>query len=80
MDQALTTGSGCLWGVRIREPRLGDRARRCRSRLAVIARESGRSSIPETPVLEPRSLGLLDRPVAPGDDSGELARAVALTG
>ncbi len=31
--------------------------------------ESGRSSIPETPVLESRSRGVLDRPVEPGDNS-----------
>ena len=28
----------------------------------VIVRESGRSSIPETPMIEPRSRGVLDRP------------------
>jgi len=36
---------------------------------AVIAREGGRSSIPETPVMESRSRGVLDRPVEPDDDS-----------
>jgi hypothetical protein len=36
---------------------------------AVIAREGGRSSIPETPVMESRSRGVLDRPVKPDDDS-----------
>jgi len=30
--------------------------------LLVIAREGGRSSIPETPVIEPRSRGVLDHP------------------
>jgi hypothetical protein len=35
----------------------------------VIAREGGRSSIPETPVMESRSRGVLDRPVKPDDDS-----------
>src|SRR2546429_1926045 len=35
----------------------------------VIAREGGRSSIPETPVMESRSCGVLDRPVKPDDDS-----------
>jgi hypothetical protein len=34
----------------------------------VIAREGGRSSIPETPVMESRSRGVLDRPVKPDDD------------
>jgi len=33
-----------------------------------IVREGGRSSIPETPVTEPKSRGVLDRPVKPGDD------------
>jgi hypothetical protein len=32
---------------------------------------TGRSSIPETPRLEPRSRGVLDGPVKPGHDSGE---------
>jgi hypothetical protein len=36
---------------------------------AVIAREGGRSSIPETPAMESRSRGVLDRPVKPDDDS-----------
>jgi hypothetical protein len=36
---------------------------------AVIAREGGRSGIPETPVMESRSRGVLDRPVKPDDDS-----------
>jgi hypothetical protein len=35
---------------------------------AVIARESGQSSIPETAVLEPIGSSLLGRPVKPGDD------------
>ncbi len=35
----------------------------------VIAREGGRSSIPEAVVIEPRSLGVLDAPVKPGHDS-----------
>jgi len=35
----------------------------------VIARESGRSSIPETVAIETRGRGVLDRPVEPGDDS-----------
>jgi hypothetical protein len=38
----------------------------------VIVREGGRSSIPETPVTESRSRGVLDRPVKPGDDAGGL--------
>jgi hypothetical protein len=33
---------------------------------AVIVREGGRSSIPETVVLEPRGLGVLDAPPARG--------------
>jgi hypothetical protein len=41
------------------------------NKLAVIAREGGQSSIPETAAIEPRSRGVLDRPVEPGDDSGE---------
>ncbi|WP_448044183.1 hypothetical protein [Bradyrhizobium liaoningense] len=40
---------------------------------AVIARESGQSSIPETPVLESRSRGVLDAPVKPGHDGGDEA-------
>jgi hypothetical protein len=36
---------------------------------AVIAREGGRSSIPETPVMESGSRGVLDRQVKPDDDS-----------
>jgi hypothetical protein len=35
---------------------------------AVIARESGRSSIPETLMMESSRRGVLDRPVKPGDD------------
>ncbi|WP_194404627.1 hypothetical protein [Bradyrhizobium sp. CCBAU 53351] len=35
----------------------------------VIAREGGRSSIPETVVIDPRILGVLDAPVEPGHDS-----------
>jgi hypothetical protein len=35
---------------------------------AVIAREGGRSSIPEKPVMESRNRGVLDRPVKPDDD------------
>ncbi len=34
--------------------------------LAVIARESGRSSIPEAAVIEPRSRGVLDSPLPRG--------------
>jgi hypothetical protein len=36
---------------------------------AVIAREGGRSSIPETLVIKSRSRGVLDRPVKPDDDN-----------
>jgi hypothetical protein len=32
----------------------------------------GRSSIPETPVIEAMSRGVLDRPVKPDDDGGGL--------
>jgi hypothetical protein len=32
--------------------------------------EGGRSSIPETPMVKPRSRGVLDRPVKPDDDRG----------
>jgi hypothetical protein len=35
---------------------------------AVIVRESGRSSIPETLMMESRGRGVLDRPVKPDDD------------
>ena len=38
-------------------------------RSIVIVREGGRSSIPETLMIESRSRGVLDRPVKPGDDS-----------
>jgi hypothetical protein len=31
---------------------------------------TGRSSIPETAMLKPRSCGVLDAPVKPGHDSG----------
>jgi hypothetical protein len=34
---------------------------------AVIARECGRSSIPETEVLDPRGRSVLGHPVKPGD-------------
>jgi hypothetical protein len=34
--------------------------------LAVIVRECGRSSIPETLMIESRGRGVLDRPVKPG--------------
>jgi hypothetical protein len=36
---------------------------------AVIVRESGRSSIPETLTIESRGRGVLDRPVKPDDDN-----------
>ena len=36
---------------------------------AVIVRESGRSSIPETLMIESRGRGVLDRPVKPDDDN-----------
>jgi hypothetical protein len=36
----------------------------------VIACEGGRSSIPETVVIEPMGRGVLDRPVESGDDGG----------
>ena len=44
--------------------------RALRPTLAVIAREGGQSSIPETARLEPKSRGVLDAPVKPGHDSG----------
>jgi hypothetical protein len=34
----------------------------------VVAREGGRSSIPETLAIAPRGRGVLDRPVKPDDD------------
>ena len=36
----------------------------------VIARLDRATSIPETPKIEPRSRGVLGRPVKPGDDNG----------
>ena len=30
--------------------------------------KTGRPSIPETPAIEPKSRGVMDRPVKPGDD------------
>src|SRR6185369_9262652 len=41
----------------------------------VIVRESGRSSIPETAVIERKSRSVLDRPVKPDDDGGGCARS-----
>jgi hypothetical protein len=41
----------------------------CATLSAVIVRESGRSSIPETLMIESRGRGILDRPVKPDDDS-----------
>jgi len=41
----------------------------------VIARESGRSTIPEKPVMESRSRGALDRPAKPDDDSSVAKRS-----
>jgi hypothetical protein len=41
-----------------------------RTRDGVIARESGRSSIPEAAVIESRGCGVLDAPVKPGHDRG----------
>jgi len=76
MDQALTTGMGCLWDVLAAGPRVVSRTQRQPTSFAVIVRESRRSSIPEAPVLEPRSRGVLDRPVKPGDDSGELSKTI----
>jgi len=38
----------------------------------VIAREGGRSSIPETVEIKSRGRGVLDAPVKPGHDSGGL--------
>ena len=43
----------------------------------VIARESGRSSIPETAVIQSRRLGVLNRPVKPGDDGRWMAIRLA---
>jgi hypothetical protein len=40
------------------------------SALCAIAHWGGRSSIPETAVIESISRGVLDRPVKPGDDGG----------
>ncbi len=37
--------------------------------LFVVAREGGRSSIPETLIMKSKSRGVLDRPVKPDDDS-----------
>jgi len=37
--------------------------------LFVIAREGGRSSVPETLIMKSKSRGVLDRPVKPDDDS-----------
>jgi len=42
---------------------------------AVIARESGQSSIPETAVLERMGRSVLDRPVEPGDDGVKTSSA-----
>jgi hypothetical protein len=39
------------------------------ARLVVIAREGGRSSIPEAPENKPKGRGILDRPVKPDDDN-----------
>src|SRR5690242_6258704 len=48
------------------------------TRSAVMLRESGASSIPETAVLEPMSRGVLDRPVEPGDDINDCERSALL--
>jgi len=40
------------------------------SELGVIAREGGRSSIPEASAIEPIGRGVLGPPVKPEDDSG----------
>jgi len=58
------------------DARVVSRTTRRLASFAVIARESGRSSIPETPVLEPRRRGVLDRRVKPGDDSGVLSKRI----
>jgi hypothetical protein len=46
---------------------------------AVIAREGGRSSIPETLMKKSRGRGVLDRPVKPDDDSSLSAVAQRAT-
>ena len=48
--------------------------------LPVIARESGRSSIPETSVIEPRSRGVLDTPHARGMTARYDGEAIAMNG
>jgi hypothetical protein len=56
---------GCLHVLRS----FGMRGRTSRASFSVVVlRESGGPSIPETSVIEPRSLGVLGRPVKPGDD------------
>jgi hypothetical protein len=45
--------------------------------LAVIVRESGRSGIPKTAMIEAIWPGVLDRPVEPGDDSIGCGRVIA---
>jgi hypothetical protein len=40
------------------------RRENAKTHAVVIVREGGRSSIPETPMIEPRSLGVLDRPLS----------------
>ena len=42
---------------------------RSRTLSAVVLRESGGPSIPETPVFNPKGRGVLDRPVKPDDDN-----------
>ena len=44
----------------------GSRRENANTHSAVIVREGGRSSIPETPVMESRSRGVLDTPHARG--------------
>jgi hypothetical protein len=43
---------------------------------AVMPREGGASSIPETPVIESMRRGVLDRPIKSGDDSVGVAGSV----
>ena len=58
-----------------REPSGASRRENVASYSVVIVREGGRSSIPETRMIEPINRGVLDPPACAGDDHGVLRRS-----
>src|SRR5882757_8581955 len=53
-----------LWGERYLQTSGASGRGIANTHLAVIAREGGRPNIPETPMIDPRSRGVLDHPLS----------------